>query len=224
MFLNDKGTSGNVIYGVVDSHNESRPRDLNELFRHILSSDSDDPATKLADELRTAEKGAVLTKRQGHQTDSELERLQVITYYDKPPKKINATSTETKPQQSVTKVDQSATKAEQSATKVDGKTSIRLYFCSMCTATFWTDGGLRHHESLHFRKSEFDPDYHTQELEKKHQETEDHNKAMNDESLQPNGDETEEKDDKPNEKDSKDIRNGEKTEESEEEEKQKGDE
>ena len=62
MFLNDKGTSGNVIYEVVDSHNESRPRDPNELFKHILSSDSDDPATKSADELRTAEKGAVLTK------------------------------------------------------------------------------------------------------------------------------------------------------------------
>ena len=224
VFLNNKGTSGNVIYEVVDSHNKSRPRDPNELFKHILSSDSDDPATKLADELRTAEKGAVLTKPQGYQTDSELKLLQVITYYDEPPKNINATSTEMKPQQSVMKVDQSATKAEQSATNIARKSSIRLYFCSMCTATFWTDGGLHHHESLHFRKSAFDPDYHTQELEKKHQETEDHNEAMNDESPQPNGDETEEKDDKPNEKDSKDIRNGEKTEESEEEEKQKGDE
>ena len=217
VFLNNKGTSGNVIYEVVDSHNESRPKDLNELFKHILSTDSDDTATKSADELRTAEKGAVLTKQQGHQTDSKLERLQVIMYYDKPPKKINATSTEMKPQQSVMKVDQSATKAEQSATKVDKKTSIRMYFCSMCPATFWTDGGLRHHESLHFRKSAFDPDYHTQQLEKKCQETEDHNKARNDESPKPNGDKTEEKDDKPNEKDSKDIRNGEKIEESEEE-------
>ena len=239
VFLNDKGTSGNVIYEVVDSHNKSRPRDPNELFKCILSSDSDDPATKSADDLRTVEKGAVLTKPQGHQTDSKFERLQVIAYYDEPPKKINAMSTEMKPQQSVTKVDQSATKAEQSVTKkvdqsamkaeqsakdIAAKSSIRLYFCSICTATFWTDGGLRHHESLHFRKSAFDPDYHTQELEKKHQETEDHNEAMNDESPQPNGDETEEKDDKSNEKDSKDIRNGEKTEESVEKEKQKGDE
>ena len=235
VFLNNKGTSGNVIYEVVDSHNESRPNP-NELFKHIMSSDSDDPATKLADELRTREKGVVLTKRQGHQTDSKLERLQVITYNDEPPKKMNATFTETKPQQSVTKaeqsvtkvdqsvtkVDQSVTKAEQSATKIDEKTSMKLYYCSMCTATFWTDGGLHHHESLHFRKSAFDPDYHRQELEKKHQETEDHNKAKDDESPQPNGDETEVKDDKPNEKDSKDIINGEKTEESEEEEKQKG--
>ena len=154
---------------------------LNEFFKHILSSDSDDPAIKSVDELRTREKGAVLTKRQGHQTDSELERLQVITYIDKPPKKKNATSTETKPQQSVTKakqsvmkvdqsvtkVDQSVTKAEQSATKIDENTSMKLYYCSMCTATFWTDGGLRHHESLHFRKSAFDPDYHRQELKKK---------------------------------------------------------
>ena len=111
---------------------------------------------------------------------------------------MKATFTETKPQQSVTKVGQSAMKAE---TKTDGNTPIRLYFCSMCTATFWTDGGLRHHESLHFKKSAFDPDHHTQELEKKCQETEE-----------------------PNEKDSKDIRNLEKKEESEEEEKQKGDE
>ena len=86
MFLNDKGTSGNVIYEVVDTDNESRSNP-NELFKHILSSDSDDPAIKSADELRTREKGAVLTKRQGHQTDSELERLQVITYVDEPPKK-----------------------------------------------------------------------------------------------------------------------------------------
>ena len=228
MFLNDKGTSGNVIYEVVDTDNESRSNP-NELFKHILSSDSDDPAIKSADELRTREKGAVLTKRQGHQTDSELERLQVIMYVDEPPKKKNATSTETKPQQSVMKtkqsvmkVDQSVTKAEQSATKIDENTSIKLYYCSMCTATFWTDGGLCHHESLHFRKSAFDPDYHRQELKKKSQETEDRNEAKDDESPQPNGDETEVKDDKPNEKDSKDIRNGEKTEESEEEEKQKG--
>ena len=228
VFLNNKGNSGNVIYEVVDSHNESRPNP-NELFKHIMSSDSDDPATKSADELRTWEKGVVLTKCQGHQTDSELERLQVITYNDKPPKKMNATSTETKPQQSVTKaeqsvtkVDQSVTKAEQSATKIDENTSIKLYYCSMCTATFWTDGSLHHHESLHFRKSAFDPDYHRQELEKKHEETEDNNEAKDDESPQPNGDETEVKDDKPNEKDSKDIINGEKTEESEEEEKQKG--
>ena len=235
MFLNDKGTSGNVIYEVVDTDNESRSNP-NELFKHILSSDLDDPAIKSADELRTQEQGAVLTKWQGHQTDSELERLQVITYVNKPPKKKNATSTETKPQQSVTKakqsvmkvdqsvtkVDQSVTKAEQSATKIDENTSIKLYYCSMCTATFWTDGGLHHHESLHFRKSAFDPDYHRQELKKKSQETGDRNKAKDDESPQPHGDETEVKDDKPNEKDSKDIRNGEKTEESEEEEKQKG--
>ena len=130
VFLNNKGTSDNVIYEVVDSHNESRPNP-NELFKHIMSSDSDDSATKSADELRTREKGAVLTKWQGHQTDSELERLQVITYNDEPPKKMNATSTETKPQhsvmkaeQSVTKVDQSVTKAEQSATKIDEKTSM----------------------------------------------------------------------------------------------------
>ena len=152
-----------------------------ELFKDISSSDSDDPAIKSADELRTQEKGAVLTKRQGHPTESELERLQVITYVDEPPKKKNATSTETKPQQSVTKakqsvmkvdqsvtkVDQSVMKAEQSATKIDEKTSMKLYFCSICTATFWTDGGLCHHESLHFRKSAFDPDYHRQELKKK---------------------------------------------------------
>ena len=144
VFLNDKGTSGNVIYEVVDTDNESRSNS-NELFKHILSSDLDDLATKSADELRTREKGAVLTKRQGHQTDSELERLQVITYINEPPKKKNATSTETKPQQSVAK-------AEQSATKIDENTSMKLYYCSMCTATFWTDGGLRHHESLHFRK------------------------------------------------------------------------
>ena len=219
VFLNDKGTSGNVIYEVLDSHNESRPRDPNELFKYILSSDSDDPATKSADELRTKEKGEVST-RQGHQTDSEFERLQEITYYDEPPNKIKATSTEMKPQQIVMKVDQSVTNAEQSATKIDGKTSIRLYFRSMFKATFWTDGGLCHHESLHFRKSAFEPYYHTHELEKKCQETED----MNGENPQPNGDKTEEKDDKPNEKDSKDIRNGEKTEESEEEEKQKGNE
>ena len=128
--------------------------------------------------MRTREKGAVLTKWQGHQTDSELERLQVIMYIDEPPKKKNATSTETKPQQSVTKakqsvmkvdqkVDQSVTKAEQSATKIDENTSIKLYYCSMCTATFWTDGGLHHHESLHFRKSAFNPDYHRQELKEK---------------------------------------------------------
>ena len=142
MFLNDKGTSGNVIYEVVDTDNKSRSNP-NELFKYILSSDSDDPAIKLADELRTREKGAVLTKRQGHQTDSELERLQVITYFDEPPKKKNATSTETKPQesvrkakQSVMKVDQSVKKAEQSATKIDENTSIKLYYCSMCTATF----------------------------------------------------------------------------------------
>ena len=113
VFLNDKGTSGNVIYEVVDSHNKSRPKDPNELFKHILSSDSDEPAAKSADELRTEEKGEVLTKREGHQTDSELERLQVIKYYDEPPKKIKAMSIETKPQQSVTKVEQSAMKAEQ---------------------------------------------------------------------------------------------------------------
>ena len=215
VFLNDKGTSGNVIYEVVDTDNKSRSNP-NELFKHILSSDLDDPAIKLADELRTREKGAVLTKRQGHQTDSELERLQVITYVDEPPKKKNATSTETKPQQSVTKakqsvmkVDQSVTKAEQSATKIDENTSIKLYYCSMCTVTFWTDRGLRHHKTLHFRKSAFDPDYHRQELKKKSQETEDCNEAKDDESPQPNGDETEVKDDKPNEKDSKDIRNGE---------------
>ena len=178
VFLNNKGTSGNVIYEVVDSHNESRPNP-NKLFKHIMSSDSDDPATKLADELRTQEKGVVLTKQQGHQTDSELERLQVITYNDEPPKKMNAMSTETKPQQSVmkaeqsvkkvdqsvTKVDQSVMKAEQSATKIDENASMKLYYCSMCTATFWTDGGICHHESFHFRKSAFDPDYHRQELQ-----------------------------------------------------------
>ena len=71
VFLNNNGTSGNVIYEVVDSHNESRPRDPNELFKDI--SDLDDPATKSAHELRTKEKGEVLT-RQGHQTDSELEK------------------------------------------------------------------------------------------------------------------------------------------------------
>ena len=147
-----------------------------------MSSDWDDPATKSVDELRTREKGVVLTKRQGHETDSELERLQVITYNDEPPKKMNAMSTEMKPQQSVMKAEQSVTKAEQSATKIDENTSIKLYYCSMCTATFWTDGGLRHHESLHFRKSAFDPDYHRQKLEKKRQETEDHNKANDDES------------------------------------------
>ena len=216
VFLNDKGTSGNVIYEVVDTDNESRPN-LNKLFKHILSSDLDDQAIKSVDELRTREKGAVLTKRQGHQTDSELERLQVITYVDWPSKKKNATSTETKPQQSVmkakqsvtkvdqsvmkvdqsvTKAEQSVTKAEQSATKIDEKTSMKLYFSSMCTATFWTDGGLRHHESLHFRKSAFNPDYHRQELKKKSQETEDCNEAKDDESPQPNGDETEVKDDK----------------------------
>ena len=137
-----------------------------------MSSDLDDPATKSADELRTREKGAVLTKWQGHQTDNELERLQVITYNDEPPKKMNAMSTETKPQQSVMKaeqsvkkVDQSVTKAEQSATKIDENASMKLYYCSMCTATFWTDGGLCHHESFHFRKSPFDPDYHRQELQ-----------------------------------------------------------
>ena len=221
VFLNNKGTSGKVIYEVVDSHNESRPNP-NELFKHIMSSDSDDPATKSADELRTWEKGMVLTKQQGHQTDSKLERLQVITYNDEPPKKMNATSTEMKPQQSVTKaeqsvkrvdqsvtkVDQSVTKAEQSATEIDENASMKLYYCSMCTATFWTDGGLHHHESLHFRKSPFDPDYHRQELQggeqmekdKDKDITEDRNEATNDESTQPN------------EKDSKDLTNGEKTE------------
>ena len=179
VFLNNKGTSGNVIYEVVDSHNKSRPNP-NELFKHIMSSDSDDPATKSADELRTSGKRSmVLTKWQGHQTDSELERLQVITYNDEPPKKMNAMSTETKPQQSVmkaeqsvtkvdqsvTKVDQSVTKAEQSATKIDENASMKLYYCSMRTVTFWTDGGLCHHESFHFRKSPFDPDYHRQELQ-----------------------------------------------------------
>ena len=39
-----------------------------------MSSDLDEPATKSVDEMRTQEKGAVLTKWQGHQTDSELER------------------------------------------------------------------------------------------------------------------------------------------------------
>ena len=52
VFLNDKGTSGNVIYEVVDTDNESKSNP-NELFKHILSSDSDDPAIKSADELRT---------------------------------------------------------------------------------------------------------------------------------------------------------------------------
>ena len=47
VFLNDKGTSGNVIYEVVDTDNESRSNP-NELFKHILSSDSDDPAIKSA--------------------------------------------------------------------------------------------------------------------------------------------------------------------------------
>ena len=89
MFLNDKGTRGNVIYEVVDTDNKSRSIP-NELFKHILSSDSDDPATKSADELRTREKGVVLTKWQGHQTDSELERLQVIMYINEQPKKKNA--------------------------------------------------------------------------------------------------------------------------------------
>ena len=56
VFLNNNGTSGNVIYEVLDSHNESRPRDPNELFTHISASDLDDPATKSADELRTKEK------------------------------------------------------------------------------------------------------------------------------------------------------------------------
>ena len=79
------------------------------------------------------------------------------------------------------KVDQSVTKAEQSATKIDENTSIKLYYCSMCTATFWTDGDLHHHESLHFRKSAFDPDYHRQELKKKSQKTEDCNEAKDDE-------------------------------------------
>ena len=78
VFLNDKGTSGNVIYEVVDSHNKSMAKDPNEPFKQILSSDSEEPAVKSADELRTVEKGEVLTKQEGHQTDSKLERLQVI--------------------------------------------------------------------------------------------------------------------------------------------------
>ena len=59
-------------------------------------------------------------------------------------------------------------------------------------------------------------------MKKKSQKTEDHKEAKDDESPQPKGDETEVKGDKPNEKDSKEIRNGEKTEESDKEEKQKG--
>ena len=78
VFLNDKGTSGNFIYELVD--NESRQNDPNELFKKILGSDSDEPEVKSADELRTAEKGEDLTKGEGHQTNSELERLQVIKY------------------------------------------------------------------------------------------------------------------------------------------------
>ena len=100
-------------------------------------------------------------------------------------------------------------KVEQSATNIDGQkfTTMKLYYCDLCTATFWTDGGLGQHHSFHFKKSVFDLENHRQELEEEHQQTEDRNQATNGESPQPNGEETEEKDDEPNEKDSKDITN-----------------
>ena len=42
---------------------------------------------------------------------------------------------------------------------------MKCFYCDVCPETFWTEGGLGHHTSVHLKKSPFDPDKHKEELD-----------------------------------------------------------